>query len=293
MEQRRLLPAKAWKKYRKGLTAPVLDSSEVFNGGSKVLDGFNQNSKIFKEKPLIINEGGLLGRKELPIQVPGKGKDVVKEDGPRFLEVSPIQNGGVKYVGERNFDASSSGGLRISSNFGFHSKSLSSSPVERDVNRTDMEILNSRGASNVIEVFPHNRNNIIPEEDVDAGGGFEESELIRSPEGESLCVEDRSVKRHSGIMLKMDKGQYMNNSNLAGSHSFQKKTKLIKELKSLGSVELEIINANVLIDDNYFKVLMDLMEEGEITQSKHDGVAVEVGDKVTVSKNGVTAVEEI
>ncbi|KAI0524542.1 hypothetical protein KFK09_003916 [Dendrobium nobile] len=73
MENRRILPSDAWKNYRKNLALPVLDSSEVFNGGSKVLESFNQNFKGLKEKPLIINEGGLLNKKVIPVNVPGKG----------------------------------------------------------------------------------------------------------------------------------------------------------------------------------------------------------------------------
>ncbi|KAI0530840.1 hypothetical protein KFK09_000388 [Dendrobium nobile] len=72
MEHRCLLPLEAWKNYRKNLALPVPDSSEVFNGGSKVLEGFNQNFKGLKEKPLIINEGGLLNKKVIHVHVPGK-----------------------------------------------------------------------------------------------------------------------------------------------------------------------------------------------------------------------------
>ncbi|PKU86566.1 Mannan endo-1,4-beta-mannosidase 1 [Dendrobium catenatum] len=251
----------------KGLAVPVLDSSKVFNGGSKVLDGFNLNFKGFKENLLTINEGGLLGKKELPILVPGKGKDVVKVDCQRFSKVSPIP----------------------------YESCLSSDPVS----------LNSQDASKVDKVLSLKRSNVIPEEghksiltdstseeysqlhekvvneemeneianvviipevihndvtevdsavvvynkfgslsnleeegsmmalDVDAGGGIEEGEILHSPVGDSFCFEDRSEKRQSGILMKMEKGQSLVNSNLVGSHSFEKKAKLIKELKSL------------------------------------------------------------
>ncbi|PKU72236.1 hypothetical protein MA16_Dca006236 [Dendrobium catenatum] len=79
MEHRRLIPPDTWKNYRNGLSALVLDSTEVFNGGSKILDGFNKNFKGFVNKPLVINEGGLLDKKETLIHVSGKGKDVIEE----------------------------------------------------------------------------------------------------------------------------------------------------------------------------------------------------------------------
>ncbi|KAI0516092.1 hypothetical protein KFK09_008764 [Dendrobium nobile] len=95
MEQRRLIPSDAWKNYRNGISVPVLDSSEVFNGGSKILDGFNKNFKGLFNKPLIINEGGFLAKEEIPSLGPGR---------------------------------------RINSNIGHNTKSLPSSPIVKSSN---------------------------------------------------------------------------------------------------------------------------------------------------------------
>ncbi|PKU76262.1 hypothetical protein MA16_Dca015582 [Dendrobium catenatum] len=76
MEGKHLTTTEAWTNYLKGLNVLVRSSSKVFNGGSRALSLLNGQNKGFKEKPLVINEGGLLNNK-VGIVVPDKGKDIL------------------------------------------------------------------------------------------------------------------------------------------------------------------------------------------------------------------------
>ncbi|KAI0515960.1 hypothetical protein KFK09_008631 [Dendrobium nobile] len=149
MEARRILPSDAWKIYRKNLALPVLDSSDVFNGGSKVLENFYQNFKGLKEKPLIINEGGQLNKKVTPVIVPGKGKDVLEEHHLNVKVFSPVQVVKNNDGGNRSLGASSSAGGPIIFSKGVNSKSLPSSPINRDSFSESLKIRNIEDVNNI------------------------------------------------------------------------------------------------------------------------------------------------
>ncbi|PKU75439.1 hypothetical protein MA16_Dca019705 [Dendrobium catenatum] len=135
MEQRRLLPSDVWKNCKKNLAIPT---SEVFNGNTKVLEGFNQNFKGFSGKPLSINEGGLLGRSELPVLISSKGKDVIRDGDESFLKGKSVPDGNFKGVDDQCLDCFVSSGLRVYSCKNFDSKSLPSSPIRRDLYVQDL-----------------------------------------------------------------------------------------------------------------------------------------------------------
>ncbi|KAI0499477.1 hypothetical protein KFK09_017681 [Dendrobium nobile] len=163
MDQRRLLPSDVWKNCKKNLVTPVLDSSEIFNGGSKVLEGFNQNFKGFNGKPLVINEGGLLGRSELPVLVSGKGKNVTREEDLSFLKGTPFLDGKIKGIGVWCLECSSLADLKVSSCKNFDSKSFTSSPIRRDFYDNDLVNNNLRKANIVNEDLSLKEDVIIPE----------------------------------------------------------------------------------------------------------------------------------
>ncbi|KAI0502710.1 hypothetical protein KFK09_017667 [Dendrobium nobile] len=149
MDQLRLLPSDVWKNCKKNLATLVLDSSEVFNGGSKVLEGFNQNFKGFNGKLLVINEGGILGRSELPVLVSGKGKNVIREKDLSFLKGTPFLDRKIKGIGDRCLECSSSADLKVSSCKNYVSKSLPSSPFKRDFYDNDL-VNNNLWKANIV-----------------------------------------------------------------------------------------------------------------------------------------------
>ncbi|XP_020672717.1 uncharacterized protein LOC110092487 [Dendrobium catenatum] len=104
---------------------------KFFNGCSKVLEGFNQNFKGLKEKPLIINEGGLLDKKVIPVHVHGKvnreilsefpiigsTEDVVNVDVDLSLKKDVGLPGDVSEVGlaNSNYDVNKVGIVKVNS----------------------------------------------------------------------------------------------------------------------------------------------------------------------------------
>ncbi|PKU62535.1 hypothetical protein MA16_Dca027899 [Dendrobium catenatum] len=312
MEQCRLLPSDVWKNCKKNLVIPTL---EVFNGNSKVLEGFNQNFKGFNGKPLVINEGGLLGRSELPVLVSGKGNNVIRDEDVNFLKVKSILGGSFKGVDDRCLDCSVSSDLSVSSCKNFDSKSLPSSPIKRyfygkDLNykkfpprKTSVpmkkvflpkavasvkENLNSLAvkedrakldevredsclAGNNVELITVedipdeglslNANQVIDNEvsiaveinnkfgslsDLEEGdkvepvagidkGMLEEGEIIESTLEGGVLKEGKSEKQSPLTVLKVDVAKTHSESSLEGNLSLDKKTKLAKELKSLGA----------------------------------------------------------
>ncbi|PKU69859.1 hypothetical protein MA16_Dca017149 [Dendrobium catenatum] len=312
MENRRLLPSDVWKNCKKNLAIP---SSDVFNGNSKVLEGFNQNFKGFNGKPLIINEGGLLGRSELPVLVSGKGKNVIRDEDVNFLKGKSVMDGKFRGVDDRYLDCSVSSDLRVSSCKNFDSKSLPSSPIKRDFFVMDLNYkkfpprknpapmkkvfvpkavtsvnvnLNSSAvkedgakldvvredsylvgnnvelitmADNPDEGMSLNAKQVIDNDvniaveinnkfgslsDLEEGvrvepvaaidkGIMEEGELLESTlEGDVLKV-DKSEKHSPMIVREIDLAKNHSDSSLEGNLSLDKKTKLAKELKSLGA----------------------------------------------------------
>ncbi|PKU70968.1 hypothetical protein MA16_Dca024750 [Dendrobium catenatum] len=137
MKQRRLLPSDVWKNCKKNLALPT---SEVFNCNSKVLEGFNQNFKGFNGEPLVINEGGLLGRSKLHVLISGKGKNVIRDGDVSFLKGKSVPDGNLKEVDDQCLDCSVSSDLRVYSCKNFDSKSLPSSPIRRDSSVKDLNL---------------------------------------------------------------------------------------------------------------------------------------------------------
>ncbi|PKU78118.1 hypothetical protein MA16_Dca013184 [Dendrobium catenatum] len=85
--------------------------------GAEALSSFGGLDKLqekffgsgFKEKPLTINEGGLLGKKEIPIPVSGKGKGVIKEVCLDLLEATPTRDREEKVISNlKNTEATKS-----------------------------------------------------------------------------------------------------------------------------------------------------------------------------------------
>ncbi|PKU63477.1 hypothetical protein MA16_Dca022128 [Dendrobium catenatum] len=309
MEQRRLLPSDVWKNCKKNLAIPT---SEVFNGNSKVLEGFNQNFKGFNGKPLVINEGGLLGRSELPVLISGKGKNVIKDGDVSFLKGKSIPDGDFK---EADLDYFVSSDLRVYSCKNFDSKSLPSSPSRRDssvkdlnlkkfpprknlvpmkkvfvpkaINSVDVNLISSAdkevGAKqdevrdmsflkeknveptnvvgnsvedlslktkqmidNEVNIAVEINNKFCALSDLEEGvrevpvaaidkGTLEEGEIFESTlEGDVLKV-DKSEKHSPLNAREVDIAKNHSDSSLEGNFSLDKKTKLTKELKSLGA----------------------------------------------------------
>ncbi|PKU72756.1 hypothetical protein MA16_Dca017457 [Dendrobium catenatum] len=308
MEQRRLLPSDVSKNCKKNFAIPT---SKVFNGNSKVLDGFNQNFKGFNGKSLVINEGGLLGRSELPFLAPGKGKNVIKDGDADFLKGNSIPVGVSK---DSDLDSFVSSGLKVYSSKNFESKSLPSSPSRRDssvnvlnlksfpprkniilmkkifipkaINSVDVNLVSSadkkvndkldevRGISlvkekimeptNVVgtsmedlslktkQMFDKEVNMAVDtnnkfgalsdlEEDVreetDAAidkGTMEEGEILEYTSEGDVVKEDKAEKLRTLNAKEVVTAKNLSDSSLEGNLSLDKKTKLTKELKSLG-----------------------------------------------------------
>ncbi|PKU67648.1 hypothetical protein MA16_Dca011226 [Dendrobium catenatum] len=319
MEQRRLLPSDVWKNCKKNLAIPT---SEVFNGNSKVLEGFNQNFKGFNGKPFVINEGGLLGRSELPVLVSGKGKNVIRDEDVNFLKGKSVLDGNFRGVDDRCLNCSVSSDLRVSSCKNFDSKSLPSSPIKRDFYVKDLnykkfpprrssapmkkvfipkvvasvnvnlnssavkedgakldevredsylagdnvELLNvadnpDEGMSlnakqvtgNEVSIAVEINNKFGSLSDLEQGdrvepvavvdkGMMEEGEILESTLEGDVLKEDKSEKQSPMNVLKVDMAKNHSESSLEGNLSLDKKTKLAKELKSLGAGNIIALN---------------------------------------------------
>ncbi|KAI0519701.1 hypothetical protein KFK09_007159 [Dendrobium nobile] len=130
MVGKHLTSTDVWANYKKALSVPSRNSSEVFNGGSKAMDLFNNKVKGFKEKALVINEGGFT-MKKAPISVPGKGKGILLKELNSDVEFSISNPFRGNFKDDLKLEASSSSGLKICSNKVFNSISLPSSPVRK------------------------------------------------------------------------------------------------------------------------------------------------------------------
>lgn len=130
MVGKHLTSTDVWANYKKALSVPSRNSSEVFNGGSKAMDLFNNKVKGFKEKALVINEGEFI-MKKAPISVPGKGKGILLKELNSDVEFSISNPFRGNFKDDLNLEASSSSGLKLCSNKVFNSVSLPSSPVRK------------------------------------------------------------------------------------------------------------------------------------------------------------------
>ncbi|PKU70239.1 hypothetical protein MA16_Dca011085 [Dendrobium catenatum] len=263
MDQRHLLPSDVWKNCKKNLA--VL-TSEVFNGNSKVLEGFNQNFKGFNCKPLVINEGGLLGRSELPILISGKGKNVIKVGVVSFLKGNFVPEGDFK---ETDLDCSVSSDLRVYSCKNFDSKSLPSSPSRRDSSVKNLNLKRFPPRKNPVpmkKIFvPKAINsvdvNLISLADKEVGAKLDE-------------VRDMSFLKEKNVEPTIVVGNSMEYLSLKTKKMIDKEVNIAVEINNkfvaLSDLEEGVREEPVATIDK------GTLEEGEIPDSTLEGVVLKV-----------------